>query len=98
MRELQNVIERAIVLSETGILLPSDFPAYLYKAGVGGLDSKLKELQASTDRDALKAALIRTGGDCAAAARIIGKSQATAYRWVNEFGLSDLLKRPRRSS
>ncbi len=96
VRELQNIIERAIVLSETGILLPADFPTYLHKAGIGGPESRLKELQASSDREALKAALIKTGGDCIAAGRIIGESKATVYRWVDEFGLSDLLKRPRR--
>jgi DNA-binding NtrC family response regulator len=95
VRELQNVIERAIVLSETGILLPADFPAYLHNAGVGGPDSRLKELQASDDREALRLALIKTGGDCVAAGRMIGKSKATVYRWVEEFGLTGLLKRPR---
>jgi hypothetical protein len=33
----------------------------------------------------------------AEAARIIDKSQATTYRWIQEFGLTDLLKRPRRN-
>ncbi len=83
-------------LVETGILPPGDFPAYLLKAGLDAPDSRLRELQASNDREALKAALIKRGGDCIAAGRIIGKSKATVYRWVEEFGLSDLLKSPRR--
>jgi hypothetical protein len=44
---------------------------------------------------AKRLALIKTGGDCAAASQMIGKSQATVYRWVKAFGLTDLLQRPR---
>src|SRR6266536_600986 len=58
-------------------------------------NSRLKELQVSADREKLAAALIKSEGDCVVAARVMGKSQATVYRWVKEFELTHLLKRPR---
>jgi Nif-specific regulatory protein len=98
VRELQNVIERAIVMSPTGILLPSDFPPYLHLAGAAGSRSRLKELSNTLTREALEAAMIKSGGDCAAAGVTLRKSQATVYREVKRLGLTHLLKRPRTAS
>lgn len=83
IRELQNVIERAVILARADISL-ADLPAALtVRTFAGKEQGGLKELE----REAILAALQRTGGNRRLAAEELGLSRRTLQYRLKEYGL-----------
>ncbi len=88
IRELENVIERALIFAEDRDITPADLPfapppAETSAAGEGSLAEVLREVE----RRQIAAALERLGNDKAAAAQALGISLPTLYRKLAEFDL-----------
>ena len=100
IRELRNVIERACIVSENRILSERDFQAALAPqraalehvvapapaAAVPGLsdDSQLSNAQ----REHIERVLHQARGNKAAAAKLLGISRRSLYRWIDRLHLS----------
>jgi transcriptional regulator with PAS, ATPase and Fis domain len=82
VRELENAIQFAIVKCKGREILPDDLPIELrkYKKPISkrGPSKKL-------DIDAVKEALVKTGGNKAKAAKILGVGRATLYRFLANY-------------
>jgi len=82
VRELENAIQFAIVKCKGREILPDDLPMELrkYKRPVSkrGPSKKL-------DIDAVKEALVKTGGNKARAAKNLGVGRATLYRFLADY-------------
>jgi PAS domain S-box-containing protein len=82
VRQLQNVLQYAIVKSRGRLIRPKDLPPEL-----GGLKTPknrrgpVKKL----DIDSVRRALEKTAGNKARAARLLGVGRATLYRFINEY-------------
>jgi len=82
IRELGNVIERAIILSQGGVLLPEHF-SWLKGDALPSTSGRTRTLE-EVERDHLLAVLRRCNGDVEQAAKSLGKSRATLYRRLKE--------------
>ncbi len=85
IRELQNVIERAIILSEGPAIMVHDLPANLLESPADPVLGTLKELE----REAIARALSLYGGHRARAARMLGISERNLYRKIKEYDLEE---------
>lgn len=90
VRELENVIERAVVLARGELIEVSDLP----QAAQGDVDSFMANLQASgtlptideIEKRYMKFVLDKTGGKKEKAAQILGINRRTLYRKEREYG------------
>ena len=99
MRELENFVERLVVLSDGPLLTKADVQREIDRAARGGLDresvpapagsGKLDSQKKSAEREALVAALARAGGNRTVAARLLGVSRRTLYYKLEEHRLTD---------
>ena len=87
VRELSNVIERAVLLAEGPWVTPSDFPAQLVSSEPES--AALKTAVERFERDHIRRALERCGGDKVAAAQLLEIHLATLYRHMERVGLSE---------
>ena len=82
VRELENVIQFAIVKCRGRKILPKDLPVELYKQDMLGASrgpSRKLSLEIVTS------ALVKSGGNKAKAARLLGVGRATLYRFLAEY-------------
>jgi two-component system, NtrC family, response regulator AtoC len=89
VRQLQNVVERAVLLADGLVITPADLERELDGApdpgaGVDSLDGRRRE----AERDALLAALGRARGNRTLAARLLGVSRRTLYYKLKEHGVA----------
>ena len=84
-RELENVIEQALVLGEDGVIRPENLPpamrGEISDHGVGTLSEM--------ERDHILRALRKTGGNKAAAARLLGLNRKTLYRKLEQYRIEE---------
>ena len=89
VRELRNVLERAVILSDTGVLTKADFAGILPQppaARTRALDPAVDrprtyaEAEAEFELRTLEDALAATGGQADEAARLLELSRATFYK------------------
>ncbi|MEX2601793.1 MAG: sigma-54 dependent transcriptional regulator [Balneolaceae bacterium] len=86
IRELQHVIERAVILSESDHLTPDDFLLRSQDSGLSGQsirDLTLSELE----KLAVKNALEKHEGNISQAADELGLTRASLYRRIDKYGL-----------
>jgi transcriptional regulator of acetoin/glycerol metabolism len=81
VRQLQNVIQFAIVRSGGSIIRPSCLPMELR---AGQLKQKRRGPDRKLDSDSVHAALEKTGGNKAKAAKLLEVGRATLYRFIKE--------------
>jgi PAS domain S-box-containing protein len=81
VRQLQNVLQYAIVKSRRKTIQPRDLPMEL--APAGGVKSRRGPVK-KLDNAAVKGALEKSGGNKARAARLLGVGRATLYRFLND--------------
>ncbi len=88
IRELENVMERAVILCETDIVTREDLPPNLVKIETPpDIPVKLKEAVAVFERDHIAQVLSASEGDKEATARKLGISLSSLYRKIDELGV-----------
>jgi two-component system response regulator AtoC len=94
VRQLENMIERAMVLAETDLLGPECFPADIMSAGkdaslpeaVGGFS--LKKAQRDLERRMITRALVETGGNRTQAAKLLEISHPSLLSKIKAYGIA----------
>jgi len=84
VRELINAMEYAFMLCPEGIILPEHLPAHLGQkapARLGGT-SKAQNGSPAQNKEVLRKALKEAGGKVSEAARILGVSRVTLWKWL----------------
>jgi transcriptional regulator with PAS, ATPase and Fis domain len=82
VRQLQNVLQYAIVKSSRNLILPENLPMELSSLQVTkNKRGPIKKL----DFESVQAALEKTGYNKAKAARLLGVGRATLYRFLNDY-------------
>ena len=85
VREMENVIKRAVIMAETGQISALDLGL---KAGVTESQPlNLRQVRDEAERRAVVRALGRTNGNIVQAAELLGVSRPTLYDLLNRFGL-----------
>ncbi len=86
VRELQHAVERAVILSESKILQPSDF--ILKAPHSAGADGNLSTFNIEDmERDVIQRALRKYDGNISQAAKELGLTRASLYRRLEKYGL-----------
>jgi transcriptional regulator with PAS, ATPase and Fis domain len=88
VRELEHVIESAMILSEGEVLTVGDLPRDFVGGPIPQNDS-LREVSRQSERRHITAVLAQTRFDKREAARILGISLASLYRKLGEHRISD---------
>jgi DNA-binding NtrC family response regulator len=94
VRELRNAIERAIILSEGGLISGEHLPMRLGRAEEQLAPSPSRALRAdgldleSVERSLVEQALARAGNNKTKAARLLGLTRAQLYTRLERFGLA----------
>jgi len=89
VRELENAIERAVVLTDRDALEPKDFvqaPRTTHHAPTGG-EVTLSDIVEAAERDAIAAALGQVSGNRREAAKRLGVSLRTLFYKMSRYGL-----------
>jgi two-component system response regulator HydG len=92
IRELANVIERAMVVAKGSVILPEHLPPHLFEARPappGAEHPRLPELSLeAAEREQILRALQASGGKRIEAARLLGLSRRTLYRKLDRYGIA----------
>lgn len=86
VRELQHALERAIIMTETDALAPSDFPLHIEPNG-GTAPQKLEGSLEDVEKEAIRQVLEKHQGNVSKAARELGLGRNTLYRKIYKYGL-----------
>lgn len=98
VRELENIIERAVVLCRDSIISQSDLPTQIDKVSEviifdpANLDDGYEKKVKSFEREIIKEALERTNGNKSAAARLLDITERHLRSRIDILGLKDELK------
>jgi DNA-binding NtrC family response regulator len=84
-RELQNAVERAVVLGKPPLLRADDLPLYILKGG-GGTPAARRSL-AEVEKAHVERVLGETGWNISRAAVILGVDRGTLYHKIEKYGL-----------
>jgi DNA-binding NtrC family response regulator len=87
VRELRNLVERAVVCAKGTVLQASDFTLPV-AAGVSDLTNQPASLE-SVEKRHIAAILAQTNGNISAAARILDIDRVTLYHKIRKYGLRD---------
>ncbi|MCW5892490.1 MAG: sigma-54-dependent Fis family transcriptional regulator [bacterium] len=91
IRELANVIERAMVVAKGSVILPEHLPPHIFetRATPNGDAPALPELSLeAAEREQILRALQASGGKRIEAARLLGLSRRTLYRKLDRYGIT----------
>ncbi len=99
IRELENLVERAVLLSEGGTLDSDDFPG-IFEGGVAtvppdeasdalGLKEYVRVHTARLERARIKKALAQEEGNVTRASRLLGISRKSLQTKMKEYGLRE---------
>ncbi len=90
IRELENAIERAVLLAQQDVIFPGDFPPILRRTAPpgepGAVPSKLMRLD-EMERDHILRTLEELGWNQARAAEVLGIGRNTLWRKLKEYGI-----------
>ena len=86
IRELQNCIEKAVILSEGTTLTAKDIQLEQAKAGASAAGT-LKEVSDAEEERMVREAVLRSNGNISAAAKALGVSRPTLYAKMKKYGL-----------
>ena len=86
IRELQNCIEKAVILSEGSTLTAKDIQLEQAKAGAPAAGT-LKEVSDAEEERLVREAVLRSNGNISAAAKMLGISRPTLYAKMKKYGL-----------
>lgn len=87
IRELQHALERAVIMAESSQLQPTDFS--LHTIPSAPLTDEKKEVVSleESEKEAIRAAIMRHNGNMSKAARELGIGRTTLYRKMTKYGL-----------
>ena len=88
VRELENIVERAVALSDDAIILPRDLPSDLQELSMSSLDGGSWPSLEEKERDYIRQVLIQTNFKKGEAAEILGIPRTTLWRKMKRFGLA----------
>jgi two-component system, NtrC family, response regulator AtoC len=94
IRELANVIERAMVVARGNVILPEHLPPHLFETRPAttvtpnGTPSLPELSLEAAEREQILRALQASGGKRIEAARLLGLSRRTLYRKLDRYGIS----------
>ena len=86
IRELQNCIEKAVILSEGTTLTAKDIQLEQTKAGAPAAGT-LKVVSDAEEERLVREAVLRSNGNISAAAKMLGISRPTLYAKMKKYGL-----------
>ncbi|MBD5267857.1 MAG: sigma-54-dependent Fis family transcriptional regulator [Bacteroides sp.] len=87
IRELKNLVERTLLVSDKPVLTAMDFKAqYVETPSAGHIFSTDKNL-GDVERDSIEAALGKSGGNVSRAASLLGISRQALYRRMEKYGI-----------
>ena len=93
VRELENVIERAIILTENDIIGPRELPANLvtpaHPRDGSGPDLRLKRARRQAETEVIQRALRATGGNRTHAAQLLEISHRALLYKIKDYGIRD---------
>jgi len=96
VRELRNVMERICIMHNDGLLRPAHLPGEIvsFEAGVSGIDlpEDVLDIEAVVDRvtrQLIGRALVRTGGNTARAARLLGLPRGTLRYKMKKYRMAE---------
>jgi len=85
IRELENAIERAVILAKTDIIDVSDLsPQSSYSQPKALAGKTMREIE----KNHIYNVLLEAGGNCSEAARLLGISRMTLYNKIKAYGLN----------
>jgi two-component system response regulator PilR (NtrC family) len=87
VRELDNVLERAMILGNGEWITPTDLPSQEAVEQELSLDGRLDDAIRQCERGHIERILEKTGGDKKRAAELLGFSLSTLYRKMERLGL-----------
>jgi len=90
VRELSNVLERTMSALEGDTIHLQDLPFYLHRSRKRKIESNrssLKDVQAKTEKEAIRYALQETGNNKAKAAKILGIHRTLLYKKMKKYNL-----------
>jgi DNA-binding NtrC family response regulator len=87
VRELMNAVEYAVLLCPQGDILPEHLPVHLAQAREARPrgNSRAHAASRAADKEALTRALKEAGGKMSEAARILGVSRVTLWKWLKHY-------------
>lgn len=87
VRELKHAIERAVIMSDSRVLQPSDFFFTVGEDGAGeGIDIDSFNLE-DVERSVILKAIRKHGGNISRAAEDLGLTRTSLYRRIEKYGL-----------
>ena len=86
IRELQNCIEKAVILSDGNELTGKDLQPEQAKQGASG-SGTLRAANEAEEERLVREAMERSGGNISSAAKILGVSRPTLYAKLKKYGL-----------
>lgn len=90
IRELENIIERAISFANSPMILPSDLPGYLFNE-TGNTErqrTKLRDALLRVEKDLIESALKESGGNISKAASILGIYRQQLQRLIKKYKIA----------
>jgi len=92
IRELENVIERALILCDGDVITPTDLPPNMINMEIEeDVPTRLKDAVAYFEREHIKKILQKTGINKEESANILGISLSSLYRKMDELNIKMLL-------
>ncbi|SMC48081.1 sigma-54 interaction domain-containing protein [Papillibacter cinnamivorans] len=88
VRELEHVLERAAVLSPSGVLEPEDFRFFLPRAFQSGdtlSSDSLQDQKRKAESDAIRSALLKTGGNKTKASQLLHIPRSLLYEKIKRY-------------
>lgn len=87
VRELENIIERAVLLCEGDFITPADLPQHIQKNLIVEYSDDLKTSVKNFERQHISAILRRVNGDKNRCAEILGIGLSSLYRKIEELNI-----------
>jgi len=92
VREIENLVERSVIMTRNDLIRPNDFPAILTKTGI---DPKKKETNLTfgrslkdVEKEMILNTLEETGGNRTHTAKILGISRRTLQLKLKDYGIN----------
>lgn len=89
IRELENILERCVTLSESDLIGKEDLPSSLFSKTERAGQMSLSEALAETERDYIKRVLRSTKGNKTLAAKTLGLSRKTLWEKLKVHGVEE---------